>query len=66
MAKEKSFTEFMNQYKRQISKGRNVKKNHSGFEKRGSSKVPLTKEPRTGVLNYKNAAKRRKKILLEI
>jgi len=66
MGKEKSFEEYMRQYKRHISRGRNVKNDFAGFEKRGSSKIPLTKEPRSGVLNYKNAAKRRKKILLEI
>jgi len=60
MAKEKSFEEYMRQYKRRISKGRNVKNDFAGFEKRGSSKVPLTKKPRTGSPSVKEAIRRRK------
>ncbi len=31
-----------------------------------TTRIRRTKEPRTGVINFKNAAKRRKKVLLEI
>jgi hypothetical protein len=37
------FEEYMKQRKRNISIGQNVIKDHSGFEKRGESKVPVVK-----------------------
>jgi len=37
-----------------------------GKKKKITTRVRRAKEPRTGVINFKNAAKRRKKVLLEI